>query len=615
MEDRFAVLNTAREVSDLTEVVFEEYLCQLFDDLGYEAERTPGSQDGGIDLLLERDERRIVVQAGSGDGAVDADAVEEAHAARSLQRADEAWIVTTGYFTVDAQRSAEELGIRLIGGEELEELIVRAHARRPPTFTKRRSRTFANNGIFGCDSRARARAVPAVTATARTGVRGSRAKLRRIGAWERIRRAVDYSFLLPDCWLNGLEHSERSRRLLLAVAAILMASPKGSLTAEAVRCQLPPTLDGAELVYVLRSVPLFKTMPPQGGEERFVLDHELITSCYDMTYGKIDAAIAALIEAIEALPEGALSVVEGVKMVPAGFAYADRLDDETLARAVTLQYVVAYPYPDRTVYVPSQLKELLFQNAFEARYVPSVEEVRRQTYMAFAEAEQDHIARPAWELAQRYHERITELYERFCTVDQGALGLCYQALYESGGGLTALEVAEYAATMQGVPCAPESVDHLRANCLETDSLIAKMDGMGDEGDPPRYFLVFQLGIDGEFLWDHVATDRMLQAQIDALLANMSMPPALNGALDALYRQHAYFTGALEVRAYRDRKQKQWMRESLTALEAQIAAAQAAEAAAQQQAYAMLSAELERKSWEQQALAPACEADKWRFPSS
>ncbi len=618
MEDRFAVLRTAAEVSDLKGLAFEEYLCQLFDDLGYEAEKTQASRDGGADLVLERHGKKIVVQAKSYKKAVGYDAVKEVHAARSLEGADEAWVIATSRFTPDAKQRADELDIRLIGGKGLEALIEKACALRPRTFDPVRRRTFANDGIFGVGSRGRMRAVPSVMGAVSATVRGSRIRMRKLGLWERTQRAVDYSFLLPDCWLNGLNRTERSRRMLLAIASVLMATPKGSMTAEAVRCQMPATVSMDELLYVLRTVPLFKAAPStaaghNGATERYALDRDLIMSCYDESYGKLDISMALLIEAIEGLPGSALTVVDGEKMVPRTYAHADQLDDDVLARAVMLGYVVAYAYPDRTVYVPSQNKALLVQQSNGAPPPPALEEVKERTYLAFSEAEQEHAASPSWDIALRYHEHVTALYERFCTDDQGLLGLCYRALYESGGGFTDCELAEYIATIQGIPCTPENVGSLREDCLENDGLIAKVAEPGANGCPPRYFLAFQVGIDGEFLEDHVARSQMLQAQSDFLMANMELlSSAPNDLVAGLAQQHAQLSSILEAKAYVGRDQKRQLQQSISFIEGQLNENQRLDAEMRQRAFAALSEDMGRKQAELQQIVPRCDGDKWRF---
>jgi restriction system protein len=82
---------------------FEEYLRALFKAKGYRATLTPNGTDFGVDLIIEREKKRTVVQAkhwvnrDTGVGAV-----QEVHAARAYYKADHAMVVTVGAFTQQA---------------------------------------------------------------------------------------------------------------------------------------------------------------------------------------------------------------------------------------------------------------------------------------------------------------------------------------------------------------------------------------------------------------------------------------------------------------------------------------------------------------------------------
>lgn len=128
MEDRFKALKSARDVSDLKGLAFEEYLRQLFQDLGYETRKTQASGDFGGDLILEKDGVTAVVQAKQYASSVGFDAVKEAFFAKSFYGANEAWVVGTGSYTSQAQVAAEKVGVKLLGGEQLDQLITRARA-------------------------------------------------------------------------------------------------------------------------------------------------------------------------------------------------------------------------------------------------------------------------------------------------------------------------------------------------------------------------------------------------------------------------------------------------------------------------------------------------------
>lgn len=126
MDERYRVLKNSSEVSELKGLAFEEYLAQLFHDLGYKTTKTTASGDFGADVLLHDGDRKIVVQAKQYTSSVGFEAVKEAYFALGYYAADEAWVVTTSSFTHQAINAAGKTGVKLISGSELDVLIARA---------------------------------------------------------------------------------------------------------------------------------------------------------------------------------------------------------------------------------------------------------------------------------------------------------------------------------------------------------------------------------------------------------------------------------------------------------------------------------------------------------
>lgn len=58
MDQRFENLRTKEDVSILNGLAFEEFLTQLFTNLGYIVEKTPASGDYGVDIILARDDKK-----------------------------------------------------------------------------------------------------------------------------------------------------------------------------------------------------------------------------------------------------------------------------------------------------------------------------------------------------------------------------------------------------------------------------------------------------------------------------------------------------------------------------------------------------------------------------
>lgn len=108
---------------------FERNVAERFRAMGYEVEETGTHGKGGdrgVDLILRRVDQAEAVCVQCKDYAAWKVGVEPVRAfagAVALRGAGHVgWIVTSGRFTADAVRDARELGIRLIDGEEWEEM-------------------------------------------------------------------------------------------------------------------------------------------------------------------------------------------------------------------------------------------------------------------------------------------------------------------------------------------------------------------------------------------------------------------------------------------------------------------------------------------------------------
>ncbi len=102
---------------------FEEYLKNLFELLDYAAIQTSLSGDQGADLILSKDDEKIVVQAKKYDGKVSNKAVQEVAAAKNYYEADRAMIVTNSSFTKSAIELAFSNDVELWDGRKLKSII------------------------------------------------------------------------------------------------------------------------------------------------------------------------------------------------------------------------------------------------------------------------------------------------------------------------------------------------------------------------------------------------------------------------------------------------------------------------------------------------------------
>lgn len=96
------------------------------EDLGYEVEMTPASNDYGVDLLLEDPEtsKKIAVQAKFyNHSSLGNTPVQEVIAGLAFYGADEGWVITNGSFSANAVKLADANNVRLIDNSELNHLI------------------------------------------------------------------------------------------------------------------------------------------------------------------------------------------------------------------------------------------------------------------------------------------------------------------------------------------------------------------------------------------------------------------------------------------------------------------------------------------------------------
>ncbi|MEX0655790.1 MAG: restriction endonuclease [Phycisphaeraceae bacterium] len=103
---------------------FEQLLAEAFRRQGYRVQTTAAGADGGIDLILDKDGRRTLVQAKQWKTwKVGVRTVRELLGVQVAQQADEAILATSGQLTREAVAFAEANGIRVIDGRQLVELI------------------------------------------------------------------------------------------------------------------------------------------------------------------------------------------------------------------------------------------------------------------------------------------------------------------------------------------------------------------------------------------------------------------------------------------------------------------------------------------------------------
>lgn len=102
---------------------FEYFVCKLYSKMGYKSEVTKQSGDQGLDVIAEKDNKRIGIQAKCYSGAVGNSAVQEAVAGKSYYHCDKVVVITNNHFTSSAIELAQSNNVILWDRDILKEKI------------------------------------------------------------------------------------------------------------------------------------------------------------------------------------------------------------------------------------------------------------------------------------------------------------------------------------------------------------------------------------------------------------------------------------------------------------------------------------------------------------
>ena len=111
------------QINSLSGTEFEKYLKLLFEKMGYRVQTTKKSKDFGVDLILEKNKKKTIVQAKCYSHTVGVSAIQEIISARNHYNIFEALVVTNQKFSKEAEVLAEENKVMLAGRAELEGLV------------------------------------------------------------------------------------------------------------------------------------------------------------------------------------------------------------------------------------------------------------------------------------------------------------------------------------------------------------------------------------------------------------------------------------------------------------------------------------------------------------
>lgn len=102
---------------------FEYFICELYTKMGYRAEVTKQSGDQGLDVIAEKGDKKIGIQAKCYSGTVGNSAVQEAVAGKSFYHCDKVVVITNNFFTSSAKELAQSNDVILWDRDILKEKI------------------------------------------------------------------------------------------------------------------------------------------------------------------------------------------------------------------------------------------------------------------------------------------------------------------------------------------------------------------------------------------------------------------------------------------------------------------------------------------------------------
>ena len=107
----------------LSGIEFENYLKSLFENMGYSVEKTKSTGDYGVDLIVSKKGKQMIIQAKCYTRTVGVKAVQEIIAGRNHYNIYDAMVITNNYFSREAENLAVESNVTLADRTVLEKMV------------------------------------------------------------------------------------------------------------------------------------------------------------------------------------------------------------------------------------------------------------------------------------------------------------------------------------------------------------------------------------------------------------------------------------------------------------------------------------------------------------
>ncbi len=120
-----------RDPRNMSGIQFEHYCADVLEDCGWKITPTPGSREGGVDLIARKPKLCVAIQCKQRNAPVGIGAVQEAHFGKGQVSADFAAVISSRGFTSDARRRAETARVILLPFTEIGALEDRIQQLKP----------------------------------------------------------------------------------------------------------------------------------------------------------------------------------------------------------------------------------------------------------------------------------------------------------------------------------------------------------------------------------------------------------------------------------------------------------------------------------------------------
>jgi len=117
------IRETLAKIDRMNGYEFENYLSVVFYNLGYEVIGTPVSGDFGADLILNKDNERVIIQAKRYNGKVGTEAVTQVLTGMAYYKGTSGKVITNSFFTKQSIELATKTNVELVDRFKLEILI------------------------------------------------------------------------------------------------------------------------------------------------------------------------------------------------------------------------------------------------------------------------------------------------------------------------------------------------------------------------------------------------------------------------------------------------------------------------------------------------------------